>query len=103
MTAATHDALEPCAELEHDSEEGLGEKFYTLHPGHTTEGRCAPGEYKDYKLVVSPDHADSNLVVIVQEQSGKTIPDAIATYMYADSIPDNRETEVYQTFSTTGS
>ena len=59
ITLSTHDALEPCHELEHDTTEGLGQSFTTLTPGHTTEGRCAPGEYVDYQLVVSAENADS--------------------------------------------
>ena len=59
IVLSIHDALESCQELEHDTTDGLGQSFSTLHPGHTTEGRCTPGEYQDYKLVVSADNADS--------------------------------------------
>ena len=59
ITLTTHDALLPCHELEHDTTEGLGQSFETLSPGHTTQGRCARGEYVDYKMVVSAENADS--------------------------------------------
>ena len=44
-----------------------------------------------------------SLVVIVQDETGNIVTDALAAYLYEGSIPDDRQTETRQEFSSKGS
>ena len=102
LDIVTHDAT--CTELVHDcTGDDCAVQCDEFELDQFVYSECSPNSWYDFKLMVDPADADSNLAVTVEDMAKERTPEAVSLHMYVDGeIPIDRHTEYRTMFAPDG-